>query len=347
MADGYVILDPPTQDRYKIYEKIIGSTTSGAMVHHALFIPADFQFFDHASIQELNYLPVKIISVESPENEKWIADVQRSRSVVSHRNIIDVKTSITADGNFYVVMPFMTEGSLRFIMSSWFQDGLNEECIATVLREVLIGLSHLHQQGQLHKEIEAHHIYAHEGRSEPTISLAFAGSIYEDKINQASTSASSSSMPGSISSWGAAPEVIVSNDDYTVKADIWLIGVTALELAHGRIHGRQELDAIVDRLTGPSEIRKKEEKGKGKEKKMTSFIKALIPCISPGQAKKKKFSKSFEEMVAMCLDRNPTNRPTADELLQHEFFNKAYPNIYYFWNVLVTSNKKRGTSATV
>uniref|UniRef100_A0A453JDM0 Protein kinase domain-containing protein n=1 Tax=Aegilops tauschii subsp. strangulata TaxID=200361 RepID=A0A453JDM0_AEGTS len=34
----------------------------------------------------------------------------------------------------------------------------------------------------------------------------------------------------------------------------------------------------------------------------------------------RKFSKSFKEMVAMCLVKDQTKRPTAEKLLKHSFF---------------------------
>ncbi|MBA0796129.1 hypothetical protein Gohar_006926, partial [Gossypium harknessii] len=39
----------------------------------------------------------------------------------------------------------------------------------------------------------------------------------------------------------------------------------------------------------------------------------------------KKFSKSFKEMVAMCLVKDQTKRPTAEKLLKHSFFKHAKP----------------------
>ncbi|PQM41659.1 serine/threonine-protein kinase 4 isoform X1 [Prunus yedoensis var. nudiflora] len=39
----------------------------------------------------------------------------------------------------------------------------------------------------------------------------------------------------------------------------------------------------------------------------------------------KKFSKSFKEMVAMCLVKDQTKRPTAEKLLKHSFFKNAKP----------------------
>jgi serine/threonine-protein kinase OSR1/STK39 len=48
----------------------------------------------------------------------------------------------------------------------------------------------------------------------------------------------------------------------------------------------------------------------------------------------KKFSKSFKEMVAMCLVKDPTKRPTSAKLLKHHFFKHARSNEYVARTVL-------------
>ncbi|GMI96356.1 MITOGEN-ACTIVATED PROTEIN KINASE KINASE KINASE KINASE4, TARGET OF TEMPERATURE3 [Hibiscus trionum] len=37
----------------------------------------------------------------------------------------------------------------------------------------------------------------------------------------------------------------------------------------------------------------------------------------------KRFSKSFKEMVATCLAKDPKKRPTSEKLLKHRFFKNA------------------------
>jgi serine/threonine protein kinase len=39
----------------------------------------------------------------------------------------------------------------------------------------------------------------------------------------------------------------------------------------------------------------------------------------------KKFSKSFKELVALCLVKDQTKRPTAEKLLKHSFFKNVKP----------------------
>jgi serine/threonine-protein kinase OSR1/STK39 len=48
----------------------------------------------------------------------------------------------------------------------------------------------------------------------------------------------------------------------------------------------------------------------------------------------KKFSKSFKEMVAMCLVKDPTNRTTLAKLLKRHFFKHACSNEYVARTVL-------------
>jgi serine/threonine-protein kinase OSR1/STK39 len=50
--------------------------------------------------------------------------------------------------------------------------------------------------------------------------------------------------------------------------------------------------------------------------------------------KHKKFSKAFKDMVASCLDQEPSKRPSAEKLLKHSFFKNCKGSDFLVKNVL-------------
>jgi serine/threonine protein kinase len=89
-----------------------------------------------------------------------------------------------------------------------------------------------------------------------------------------------------------APEVLSANQGYTEKADIWSLGISAIELSTGfRPHNANlyPLEVVVRISNSP-------------------------PPQLPADR-----SRVFREFVRLCLNAVPMKRPTANELLESKF----------------------------
>lgn len=113
--------------------------------------------------------------------------------------------------------------------------------------------------------------------------------------------------------------MIHSHTGYGVKADIWSFGITALELAHGRppLSHLPLSKSLMMRITN-----------------RLRFEDTHVKCNEDPTKKKKKFSKAFKDMVALCLAQDPAKRPSAEKLLKHPFFKNCKSSEYLVKNVL-------------
>lgn len=193
----------------------------------------------------------------------------------------------------WVVMPFISTGSLQSIMASSYPDGLPESFIAALLREVLSVLSDLHGQHLVHRNINVDNILIDSAASVKLADRGFSASIHDsgDDVTE--------------KPYWMAPEVEHQHlyTGYGFMADIWAFGVTALELAYGR----PPLSHLP--LSKSMMVRIKER------------FRFSDPYNRTKPRKPKSFSNAFTSMVGLCLDRDHSKRPTAEELLEHPFFN--------------------------
>lgn len=68
-------------------------------------------------------------------------------------------TSFAAEKDLYIVMPMMAGGTLKSLVKSRFPLGIKDEVlIASILLQVVEGLSYLHSKQLMHRDIRADNI---------------------------------------------------------------------------------------------------------------------------------------------------------------------------------------------
>ncbi|CAI9090810.1 OLC1v1025666C1 [Oldenlandia corymbosa var. corymbosa] len=292
---------------YEIIDEI--GRGASAIVYKAICLP-------------LNSSVVAIKAIDLDQSRTDFDNVRReakTMSLLSHPNILRAHCFFTVDRSLWVVMPFMSAGSLQSIISSSFPNGLPEPCIAIVLRDTLCALTYLHDQGHLHRDVKAGNILMDLNGSVKLADFGVSASIYESNSNYGLLSAYS---PSSLmltdfagTPYWMAPEVIHSHVGYSFKADIWSFGITAMELAHGRppLSHLPPSKSLLMKLT--------------KRFRFSDYDKNSY-------SQRKKFSKAFKDMVGLCLDQDPSKRPSAEKLLKHSFFRYCKGPEFLVKNVL-------------
>lgn len=225
---------------------------------------------------------LKMINLEEADD---IANIQQEIKTLSELKceyVVQYYDSILKGNNLCIVMEYLGGGSVLDLIK--YKKHLDEETISIILREVLQGLKYIHEKNKIHRDIKAANIFLNSKAEIRLADFAVSGQL-SDQMSKRHTFVGTP--------FWMAPEVI-KQTGHDCKADIWSLGITAIEMGTGEppyanLHPMKVL--------------------------------FLIPKNPPPEPPTT-FSKHFREFVSACLRKEPEERPTAAELLKYKFITK-------------------------
>eukprot|EP01117_Protostelium_nocturnum_P002443 TRINITY_DN1312_c0_g1_i2.p1 TRINITY_DN1312_c0_g1~~TRINITY_DN1312_c0_g1_i2.p1 ORF type:complete len:822 (-),score=389.77 TRINITY_DN1312_c0_g1_i2:63-2528(-) len=207
-----------------------------------------------------------------------------------HENIVDFFDTYRVGGKqIWVVMEYMGNGSLTDVLEQFEHVQLTEQQIATVCLATLKGLNCIHRAHKIHRDIKSDNILINEQGIVKIADFGFAAQLTQKQQKR-------NTVVGT--PYWMAPELI-QGCDYDEKVDIWSLAIMAMEMAEAE-------PPYMDYLP----------------------LKALFMITTKGIPDLKKpgqWSAEFKDFIKVCLNKKPSERPSAYDLLQHPFLAKTAP----------------------
>nr|VZI05694.1 unnamed protein product [Spirometra erinaceieuropaei] len=244
---------------------------------------------------------VKVMPITEEDEGEILLEINTLRRLSNHRNIATYYGAFikktTPHDHLWLVMEYCGAGSVTDLVKSTRGQSLKEDWIAYISREILRGLSHLHTNRVIHRDIKGQNVLLTDNADVKLVDFGVSAQL-DRTIGKRSTFIGTP--------YWMAPEVIHCEQDanctYDARSDIWSLGITALEMAEGRpplceMHPMRALFLI---------------------------MRNQPPRLKTGIGARQ-WSPRFHDFIFRCLTKDFRKRPATNDLLKHEFISNL-PN---------------------
>uniref|UniRef100_A0A7S0BPV6 non-specific serine/threonine protein kinase n=1 Tax=Rhodosorus marinus TaxID=101924 RepID=A0A7S0BPV6_9RHOD len=224
-------------------------------------------------------IPLSKDSMVTIQNE---IDMMKSAECAYFVELVD-DFYVEEEDEMWIVQEYCPGGSLADVME-FCSVSFTEPQVRWAINCIVHAVDFLHRKSRIHRDVKAANTLLTKDGGVRLTDLGVAA-LLDEKTQSRQTAIGSP--------YWMAPEVI-QKSMYGKKADIWSIGITAIELAEGAppmkdVHPFRALFVI------PSQP---------------------PPTLSVNPAN---WSNAFHDFVKCCLQKDPALRPSVEDLLKHEF----------------------------
>jgi len=236
---------------------------------------------------------IKVMDVTEDEEEEIKLEINVLKNYSHHRNIATYygafikKSPPGKDDQLWLVMEYCGAGSVTDLVKSIKGQGLKEDWIAYISREVLRGLTHLHTCKVIHRDIKGQNVLLTDNAEVKLVDFGVSAQL-DRTIGRRNTFIGTP--------YWMAPEVIACDENpdatYDNRSDLWSLGITAIEMAEAQppLCDMHPMRALF-----------------------------LIPRNPPPRLKSRKWSSKFKNFIETVLVKDYHQRPYTDQLLKHPF----------------------------
>lgn len=178
---------------------------------------------------------IKVMDVTEDEEEEIKLEINVLKKYSNHRNIATYygafikKSPPGKDDQLWLVMEYCGAGSVTDLVKSTKGQSLKEEWIAYICREILRGLSYLHSNKVIHRDIKGQNVLLTDNAEVKLVDFGVSAQL-DRTIGRRNTFIGTP--------YWMAPEVIACDENpdatYDNRSDLWSLGITALEMAESQ-----------------------------------------------------------------------------------------------------------------
>ncbi|XP_068147663.1 serine/threonine-protein kinase 10 isoform X2 [Drosophila tropicalis] len=240
--------------------------------------------------EQKRFAAAKMCTLEDEENlSDHMVEID-ILSEIKHPNIVELYEAFSLEDKLWMLIEYCDGGALDSIMVE-LEKPLTELQIAYVCKHMTEGLTFLHKNKVIHRDLKAGNVLL---TMDGGVKLADFGVSAKNKH----TMQKHDTFIGT--PYWMAPELVLCetfrDNPYDHKVDIWSLGITLIELAQ-----MEPPNSEMSPMRVLLKIQKSE---------------------PPKLEQPSRWSKEFNDFLKISLVKDPQQRPTTDVLLQHGFISR-------------------------